>query len=263
MQLHHEFTLPIPADQAWAALLDVERIAPCMPGATLDRVDGDEFSGRVTLKVGPLKLTYRGDARIAEKDERAHRLVIAAAGREARGSGTAEATVTVSLEPVEGGTRVALATDLALTGRPAQFGRGLVNEVGGSIIGQFADRLSHEMQNGGGPRQQLTEAPEPAPLAAPGGAPIGRATTATSAAAPAAKPAARTQAAAETESSLDVFSLLGPAVGSKGLLAVAGVAGLVVAFLLGRCWGSGARRQAVAPQTVPWPVAVVIGSGRR
>ncbi len=99
MQLRHEFTVPIPP--AWATLVDVERVAPCMPGPTLDHVDENMFSGRVTLKVGPLRMTYRGDARITE-EETLHRMVIAVSGR----------------------TRVLLLTDLAMTGRAAQFGRG-------------------------------------------------------------------------------------------------------------------------------------------
>lgn len=241
MQLQHEFTLPIPPDQAWAALLDVERIAPCMPGATLDHVQGDEFSGRVTLKVGPLRLTYRGDASIKEKDATARRLVLTAAGREARGSGTAEATLTASLEPFAEGTRVALLTDLALTGRPAQFGRGLVNEVAGTIIGQFAERLSEEMRNGGAARQTLAAVPDESGAVNPGDA--------------AERPADRPQ----EQNSLDVFSLLGSAMGRPGLVALGGVAGVILAFLLG-------RRSRRTPSTGPaagWPAVVVIDTGRR
>lgn len=241
MQLQHEFTLPIPPDQAWAALLDVERIAPCMPGATLDHVQGDEFSGRVTLKVGPLRLTYRGDASIKEKDAAARRLVLTAAGREARGSGTAEATFTASLAPFAEGTRVALLTDLALTGRPAQFGRGLVNEVAGTIIGQFAERLSEEMRNGDAARQTLAAVPDESGAVNSGDA--------------AERPSDRPQ----EQNSLDVFSLLGSAMGRPGLVALGGVAGVILAFLLG-------RRTRRAPSTGPaagWPAVIVIDAGRR
>lgn len=236
MQLQHEFTLPIPPDQAWAAMLDVERIAPCMPGATLDHVEGDEFSGRVTLKVGPLRLTYRGDASIKEKDAAARRLVLTAAGREARGSGTAEATLTASLEPFADGTRVALLTDLALTGRPAQFGRGLVNEVAGTIIGQFAERLSEEMRNGGAARQTLAAVPDESGAVNPGDT--------------AERPADR-----QEQNSLDVFSLLG----RPGLVALGGVAGVILAFLLGRR----TRRAPGAGPATGWPAVVVIDAGRR
>ncbi|PZG08944.1 SRPBCC family protein [Nonomuraea aridisoli] len=211
MQLQHEFTLPIPPDQAWATLLDVERVASCLPGAALDHIDGDAFSGRVSLKVGPLKLAYRGDARLAVKDEKAGRLVIEAAGREARGSGTAKATVTASLQPVAGGTRVGLLTELALTGRPAQFGRGLVSEVGGNLIGQFAERLSQEMS-------------APAPVSALGPAPeLGTV--------PAAPPA---PAAAPVAQDLDLAALLGPVLRKRAPVVAVAVLLAVVAFLLGR-----------------------------
>lgn len=259
MQLQHEFTLPIPPDQAWATLLDVERVAPCMPGATLDHVDGDEFSGRVTLKVGPLRLTYRGDARIKEKDTEQRRLVIAAAGQEARGSGTAEATVTASLEPTADGTRVALLTDLALTGRPAQFGRGLVSEVAGTVIGQFAERLSHEMRNGGEPEQTLEAAPEPEP--ARGDA----AGTSTGTSTETAAKLTGTESPTAPDDSLDVLTLLRSTVGTRGLVALGAVTGVVIAFLLGRRGpratpGSHPGMQAPQPQL---PAVYVIDAGKR
>lgn len=249
MQLRHEFTLPIPPDRAWATLLDVERVAPCMPGATLDHVDGDKFSGRVTLKVGPLRMTYRGDARITEKDETAHRMVIAASGREAKGSGTADATVTASLEPADGGTRVLLLTDLALTGRAAQFGRGLVSEVSGTIIRQFADRLSYEMQTGGRPREALETAPAGPAVAEP--APDGRPE------APLAAPRTA-MAPGDAEGALDVLSLARSVIGGRGAWAAAGVVGALLLFLVGRR----GRPGGAWVQQVPWPVVVVVESGR-
>jgi carbon monoxide dehydrogenase subunit G len=249
MQLRHEFTLPISPDRAWATLLDVERVAPCMPGATLDHVDGDEFSGRVTLKVGPLRLSYRGDARITEKDERAQRLVIVASGREAKGSGTAEATVTASLAEAGEGTRVELLTDLALTGRAAQFGRGLVSEVSGTIIGQFADRLSQEMQTGGRPKQALEAAPTGPVAPEPSG--DGRHDRAQAFAPAPTSPS-------DEDSALDVLSLVRSVVGARGLFAAAGVAGAVLAFVIGRR----GRSSAAHPQQIPWPVVVLVESER-
>lgn len=145
MKLEHSFTVPVPVDEAWTVLRDVERIAPCMPGATIDSVDGDEFSGRVKVKVGPMTVTYRGDARFVDVDETAHRATIEAAGKEARGSGTARATITAQLTASGAQTDVALTTDLTITGKPAQFGRGVMAEVGGKLVGQFADCLSSEL----------------------------------------------------------------------------------------------------------------------
>jgi uncharacterized protein len=145
MKLEHEFTVPVPPGQAWAVLLDVERIAPCMPGATLERIDGDDFGGRVKVKVGPIQVTYAGTARIVERDEDTRRAVIEATGKEARGPGTAAMTVTAQLHESGEGTRVTAVSDLSVTGRPAQFGRGVMADVGAKIIGQFAECLAAEL----------------------------------------------------------------------------------------------------------------------
>jgi carbon monoxide dehydrogenase subunit G len=158
MELEHDFTVPVPADEAWRVLLDVERVAPCMPGATLDAVEGEEFRGRVKVKVGPIQVTYSGTARFAEKDEAKRRAVIEARGKEARGTGTATMTVTAQLQEQDGSTRVTTVTDLAITGRPAQFGRGVLAEVGGKIIGQFAECLAQQL-GGGAAAAEATPAP--------------------------------------------------------------------------------------------------------
>lgn len=139
MELEHQFTVPVPVDRAWEVLLDVEKIAPCMPGAVIDSVDGDSFTGQVKVKVGPITVAYSGKASFLEKDATAHRAVVEAKGRETRGSGTAAVTVTASMADEGGSARVTVVTDLAITGRPAQFGRGVLNDVGNKLIGQFAD----------------------------------------------------------------------------------------------------------------------------
>ena len=139
MQLEHSFTVPVGIDEAWKVLLDIERIAPCMPGAALDSVDGDDFTGSVKVKLGPIRLTYKGKASFIEKDEAAHRAVIDARGRDARGNGTAAAKVTATLAEQGGATAVQRLTDLDITGKPAQFGRGVMVDVGNKLIGQFAD----------------------------------------------------------------------------------------------------------------------------
>jgi uncharacterized protein len=149
MQLEHEFTVPVPVDRAWKVLLDVETIAPCMPGASVDMVDGDSFTGNVKVKVGPITVAYAGKASFLEKDATAHRAVVEAKGRETRGSGTAAATVTARMTDEGGSTRVNVLTDLAITGKPAQFGRGVMNDVGNKLIGQFADCLATTITEGG------------------------------------------------------------------------------------------------------------------
>jgi carbon monoxide dehydrogenase subunit G len=146
VELQHAFTVPAPVDQAWSTLLDVEGIAPCFPGATLTGVEGDSFSGTVKVKLGPVSLQYAGKGRFLERDEAARRVVLEANGSDKRGNGTAGATVQARLEPAgDNETRVVVDTDLKVTGRPAQFGRGVLQDVGGRIIEQFATCLATRM----------------------------------------------------------------------------------------------------------------------
>jgi carbon monoxide dehydrogenase subunit G len=143
IELDNSFTVPVPPDQAWHVLLDVERIAPCMPGASVTSVEGDEVAGQVKVKLGPLSLSYKGTAKFTEKDQASHSITIEASGKETRGAGTASATVHAGLKPgdTEGETLVSIHTSLNVTGRPAQFGRSLLPEVSGKLIAQFADNL--------------------------------------------------------------------------------------------------------------------------
>lgn len=161
MDLEHSFTVPVGVDDAWNVLLDIERIAPCMPGAALDTVDGDEFTGTVKVKLGPISLTYKGKAGFVEKDATAHRAVIEARGRDARGNGTANATITATLSGEGGSTTVHVLTALDITGKPAQFGRGVMADVGNKLIGQFADNLAAQIAAG-----DAAGAPAPAEPAA-------------------------------------------------------------------------------------------------
>jgi carbon monoxide dehydrogenase subunit G len=145
VQLENSFLVPVPIDDAWKVLLDIERIAPCMPGAALDSVDGDDFTGRVKVKLGPINLTYAGKASFIEKDEATHKAVIDARGKDQRGNGTAAAVVTAQLQDEGTSTRVNVLTDLNITGRPAQFGRGVMTDVGNKLLGQFADKLAAQL----------------------------------------------------------------------------------------------------------------------
>ncbi|MET8845701.1 SRPBCC domain-containing protein [Amycolatopsis sp. NPDC004625] len=145
MRLDHEFTVPAPIGEVWQAVVDPERVAPCMPGATLTKVEGDKFSGTVKVKLGPISLLYKGNGEFLEKDEAARKVTIKASGKDSRGSGTAAATVTLTLTEADGGTHGAVSTDLAITGKPAQFGRGLISEVGGKILDTFAGCLSGKL----------------------------------------------------------------------------------------------------------------------
>ena len=163
MQLEHQFSVPVPVAQAWDVLLDVERTAPCMPGATVESFDGRTVEGRMKVKVGPIQVTYAGTATFTEKDESARRAVIDASAKEARGPGTATATITAQLVDRGPSTDVTLTTDLDITGKPAQFGRGVIAEVGNKLLGRFADCLTQEL--GGAPA--VTPAAAPVAAAAP------------------------------------------------------------------------------------------------
>ncbi|MDQ1605245.1 MAG: uncharacterized protein QOE01_3090 [Actinomycetota bacterium] len=156
MQLEHEFVVPVPVARAWDVLLDVERIAPCMPGATVDSFDGATVHGRVKVKVGPIQVTYAGEAKFVEKDEAGRRVVLDASGKEARGSGTANATIVSTMHDEGDNTRVTVTTDLNITGRPAQFGRGVMVEVGNKLLGRFADCLAEEIGGGSAPTPEAT-----------------------------------------------------------------------------------------------------------
>jgi uncharacterized protein len=145
MKLENEFTVPAPVEQAWQVLLDVERVAPCLPGAALEGTEGDEHKGTMTIKIGPITSRYSGTVKIEEADESAHRAVMRAKARDSRGQGTAAATITSTMEAVEGGTRVHVETDMRITGPAAQFGRGVMQDVSAKLMGRFADCLAAEI----------------------------------------------------------------------------------------------------------------------
>ena len=129
MELNNEFRVAVPAAKTWKVLTDVERVAPCIPGAQLLSVDGDDFTGAVKVKVGPITVSYKGDASFQEKDEAAQRVVIKASGKETRGSGNAAALVTAQLKDEGDATHVVITTDLTISGKAAQFGRGVLADV--------------------------------------------------------------------------------------------------------------------------------------
>ncbi|MFI8075834.1 SRPBCC family protein [Streptomyces sp. NPDC086033] len=146
MKLENTLGIPVAVDDAWQVLLDVERVAPCVPGATLTASDGDEHRGRIKVKLGPIALTYSGTVTFIERDEQAKVVVLEAGGREARGNGTAKALVTCRLSDAGGGrTTVHVETDLSITGKPAQFGRGTLAEVSGALMERFAENLAAEL----------------------------------------------------------------------------------------------------------------------
>jgi carbon monoxide dehydrogenase subunit G len=228
MHLEHEFVVPVPVKQAWEVLLDIERIAPCMPGATVDSVEGDAFAGRVKVKVGPITVTYRGTASFLERDEDARRVTIKADGREARGSGTAAATIVAALYDEGERTRVTVDTELAVTGRPAQFGRGVMVDVSNKLLATFTDCLE---------RTLASEQEAPAPVAGAPAAPTSVTAEPTSVtaqptpaapAAPAAVATPREAAERPTPEAIDLLETAGAPVLKRVAPAVAVVGLLVV-----------------------------------
>ena len=141
MELTNTFDVSVPIEQAWAVLTDVERIAPCLPGAQLQEIEGDEYRGIVKVKVGPISAQYKGKATFVELDETAHRAVLEGTGRDTRGQGNASATITAQLTPAGSGTHCVVTTDLTVTGKVAQFGRGVLGDVSAKLLTQFVDNL--------------------------------------------------------------------------------------------------------------------------
>ncbi|EHK86076.1 hypothetical protein SZMC14600_15250 [Saccharomonospora azurea SZMC 14600] len=195
MRLDHEFTVPAPIDEVWKAVLDAERVAPCMPGATLTSVEGDTFKGTVKVKLGPVSLLYKGKGEFLEKNADERKIVIKASGKDARGAGTAAATVTVTLTAEGSSTKGAVATDLNVTGKPAQFGRGMISEVGGKILDDFAGNLADMLGASGaeGAKEAEAQTASSAPKTSDGA--TAGATTGTAAGAVDAKPEGATAGA--------------------------------------------------------------------
>lgn len=144
MKLEHSFRVAEDVDTAWDVLNDVRKVALCMPGAAVDTVDGNDITGTCKIKLGPIALTYRGQATFVERDATAHRMVLEGNGQDGA-NGRAAVTVVASLSADGDQTRVDLQTDLKLTGKPAQFGRGMIADVGGKIIEQFSACLSEKL----------------------------------------------------------------------------------------------------------------------
>ena len=145
MDLRHEFTVPASIDQTWSAFNDIESVAVCFPGAKVTTVEGDTFNGTVKVKLGPIALVYNGTGTFVEKDESAHRMVIDAKGKDKRGNGTAGAHVTATMTEQGTSTHVEVLTDLNITGKPAQFGRGVMEDVSNKLLGQFTACLEQKV----------------------------------------------------------------------------------------------------------------------
>ena len=247
MDLQHTFTVPIGIDAAWVAFTDLEGIAPCFPGAVITSVDGDDFTGTAKVKLGPIALMYSGKGEWVSRDDAAYRAVIEASGKDKRGNGTASATITAHLES-EGAslTTVVVDTDLRITGRPAQFGRGVIQDVGSKILDQFATCLSTRMGQDDAPAvaeagpEQVAAAvaaePVTVPAAAPAAVAAPQAAVTAPGAAPAPKPAPVPRPAPVAEPlELDLGNVVGPVLFRRyGPTALACLVTAVITWLVAR-----------------------------
>lgn len=206
MKIENSFDVAAPPDRVYAYLLDVNRVAGCVPGAELSEVvDPDTFKGKVRIKVGPITVAYNGTAKIVERDEEAHTATLQADGRETTGPGSARATALMSVTEAEGGSTVKIETDFTVAGRVANFGRGVMEDVSKRLVRQMADCIKANVETAGeaAPAEGGESAAEAAPAAAEGtGEPAG----APAESAPAPAPAA-TQAPAQTAKPVNALSL--------------------------------------------------------
>ena len=234
MKLENEFTVPAPIEHAWDVLLDLERVAPCLPGAAIEGVEDGDHTGTMTVRIGPITSRYKGSVRIEESDEQARRAVMRAKARDSRG-GTAAATITSTMQEVAGGTRVHVETDMRITGPAAQFGRGVMQDVSAKLMGRFADCLAEEMA--GAPA--AATAPEGAAgqgsgAAAPPPGPAGDSAEAAARASAAVPPRPAQPAPRRTEEVLDLGEASREAVLKRAAPLAAGIAGLILLLALRR-----------------------------
>ena len=274
MELRHTFTVPASPEETWALLTDLEQVGSCFPGAKVTETDGDTFSGTVKVKLGPIQMQYAGTGAFLERDDTAHRAVIEGKGKDKRGNGTANATATMSLAPDGDGTAVEVLTDLTVTGKPAQFGRGVMQDVSDKLLGQFVACLETTLGAGesestpeAGPESSAAsattsaaaESPGPESSAAPGGSSAGSPSETVTAPAvdatpepvadaapgpsgseapplaPKPPPTASRPAASSDDDVLDLGDVVGPVLRERyGTALAVGAAALVVGILIGR-----------------------------
>lgn len=227
MKLENEFSVAASLEDTWGTLLDIERVATCLPGATIEPGDEDGvYHGAMKMKLGPMNVQYQGTAKLQDVDEDTHTASIAVQAREAKGQGTAAAVISNHLEQVNGKTRVVAVTDLKITGRQAQFGRGIMEDVATSMMKQFATRLEEEIRSGGGKAAKQDEPAKAAP---------------SSAGASAARPAAGATPASPPRSEDDDVLDVGNVLANTQMIRYAGIAGgvllaviAVIAFVTSR-----------------------------
>ncbi len=169
MKIENSFSVNAPIEDAWKVILDLERVAPCLPGAAIEEAAGDEYQGTMAVKLGPISARYRGTVKVEEADEQNHRVVLRAAGNETRGRGSASATITSSMIEENGATNVVVETDMEVTGKVAQFGRGIMQDVASELMDRFSACVEQEITGGRGSEEKDSAAPrKEAPTATEG-----------------------------------------------------------------------------------------------
>ncbi|EGD42136.1 carbon monoxide dehydrogenase subunit G (CoxG) family protein [Nocardioidaceae bacterium Broad-1] len=229
MDLTHQFTVPTSVEETWDSFLDIGSLAECFPGAQVTSAEGDTFTGTVKVKLGPIAMVYAGSGTFIEKDETARKLVVEAKGRDKRGNGTAGANATLTMAPEGTGTRVEIVTDLAVTGKPAQFGRGVMQDVSDKLLGQFVACLESKSAPAAAPVTPET------PAAAE---PVGEESSEPSPAAPstAAAPTPQAPRHAKQPEAIDLGATVVPVLiknyGKKIAIGVAVIAAAVIVYKL-------------------------------
>jgi uncharacterized protein len=250
VDLNHSFTVPASVAETWKTFEDIESVAGCFPGATVTEVDGDDFKGTCKVKLGPIAMVYSGTGHFVEKDEAARRFVIDAKGKDKRGNGTAGATVTATFaEEGSDSTLVEVQTDLAITGKPAQFGRGVIEDISNKLLDQFVaclkDKVSpSEPAAAATPEPTPSPAPEPAPVPAAVASGVASEVAAgatdshdspTAGPSPGPAPSLRTGASASDDNALDLGATVLPVLArTYGPQAAIALLALVIGYLLGR-----------------------------
>ncbi len=225
MELVHSFTVPASPTNTWALLTDLHQVGSCFPGATVTEATDDEFSGTVKVKLGPIAMVYSGSGSFVSRDDAAHTAVIEARGKDKRGNGTAGASVDLALTPDGSGTKVDVKTDLSITGKPAQFGRGVMQDVSDKLLGKFVECIESNL---GAPAETSVDVSDPAaeesaPAVGPeqAGEPN--------------QPAPHLHAVPDSaDDAIDLGGALGPVLMRQYGIPVAALGGLVVGYVLGR-----------------------------
>lgn len=236
MEIENSFTVEAPVEEAWALLTDIPEIAPCLPGATLTGEENGVYSGSVKVKVGPVTAEYRGTAEFVERDDAAHRAVISGKGRDSRGAGNAQALITAQMTGAGSRTTVDIHTDLKITGKVAQFGRGVMQDVSEKLLGQFAECLAGKLDDG----PDATDAPESAESTAGSGtaaaadsnAPSSASSDSSTSSAPSSTSSSPTSG---EDDALDLLDMAGGAMAKRLVpAAIAAAIVIIAAALLGR-----------------------------